>query len=73
MTARRPAISGSPPQDEIVTFAASVRHSLVVLVMAFVTLSGYTCVANQVKEAIRHGADQGPVGPDPPGTPSENL
>ena len=58
-------ISGSPTQDEIVAFAASVRHSLVVLVMAFVMLSGYTCVANQEKEAVRHGADQGPLMPNP--------
>ena len=65
VTARAPVISGSPTQDEIVAFAASVRHSLVVLVMAFVMLSGYTCVANQEKEAVRHGADKGSLLPDP--------
>lgn len=33
--------------------------------MAFVMLSGYTCVANQEKEAVRHGTDKGSLLPDP--------
>ena len=34
-------------------YASSVRHSLMVLVIAFPWLSGYTCVANDKKEADR--------------------
>ena len=49
-------ISGSPTQDEIVAFAASVRRSLVVLVIAFTGPFGYACVTKneEVSENGNH-------------------